>query len=312
MNASSPTRTSARPFAPVRAWRIHLGAHKTATTHLQQTLAAIRPRLAAAGVDFVPLEPVRESGLARALIQRRLLARLPLARDPLARRLIAGFMEPLRAGPDTLVVSEEKLVGTPRQIFEEPPYPAIERAVPMLDALSGRAELTLFLSIRGFHTQLPSAYAHELRHLPPPEGGFDAIRARVRARPPSWFDLVARLRRAAPRATLRVWCQEDYRAHREGIVAALCGCDPGPLPDLPDPRHTKSPSAAAVGRAETLPRDLKGRARQERVREIYAAADPAEPRFAPFSREDRRLLAAAYAEDLARIAALGPEVLLRF
>ena len=35
-------------------------------------------------------------------------------------------------------------------------------------------------------------------------------------------------------------------------------------------------------------------------------------RFHPFSGEERRLLRAAYAPDLERIAGLGPDVLMRF
>ena len=49
---------AARP--PVRQWRIHLGAHKTATSHLQETLAAVRDDLVGQGVDFIPNPLVRQ------------------------------------------------------------------------------------------------------------------------------------------------------------------------------------------------------------------------------------------------------------
>ena len=51
----APPRPAAGKLAPVSHWRIHIGAHKTATTHLQQTLAAIRPRLVEQGIDPIPL-----------------------------------------------------------------------------------------------------------------------------------------------------------------------------------------------------------------------------------------------------------------
>lgn len=317
MNALILDDAFARPLAPARlppvqAWRIHLGAHKTATTHLQQTLAEIRPRLVANGIDTIPLETMRRTGFAQMLTRRRPLARVPFLRGPLTRRLIGDLLEPLRQGPRTVVLSEEKLIGTPRRVFAEPAYPSIERIVPMLAGLGASADLTLFLSIRSFDAQLPSTYAQELRVMPPPEGGFAAIRARVRARPPSWFDLVVRIVRAAPGTPIRVWRQEDYRSHRRAITAALCGCDTGPLPDLPDPPRTKSPSAAAIAEAEALPHDLVPAMRRTIVDAIYAASDAGADRFAPFDAEDQAALHRAYAADLARIEALGPDVLLRF
>src|ERR671915_2577538 len=65
---------------PVRRWRIHIGAHKTATTHLQETLTALRPALAAQGVDYIPNSLVRGRKLAPSLWRRRPITRLPLIR----------------------------------------------------------------------------------------------------------------------------------------------------------------------------------------------------------------------------------------
>src|SRR5690349_5584947 len=189
----APSQVDRGKLAPVSDWRIHLGAHKTATTHLQQTLAAIRPRLVAQGVDPIPLAALRAIGLARALNERRLAARVPGLRGLAMRTLVAELLEPLRRGPRTLLISEEKRLGAPRRVFEEPAYPLVEQVVPRLAALGGRGRVTLFLSIRGFERHLPSTYAQELRVLPPEPEGFEAIRRRVLARPPSWFELVRRI-----------------------------------------------------------------------------------------------------------------------
>ena len=55
-------------------------------------------------------------------------------------------------------------------------------------------EMVLFLSVRSYDTFLPSAYAEHLKHAPPEAGGFEALRERLVARPPSWYDLVCRIR----------------------------------------------------------------------------------------------------------------------
>ena len=307
----APPQSAERRIPAIRQWRIHIGAHKTATTHLQQTLAAVRARLVAEGVDPIPLSALRDCGLARALVERRLATRLPLLRRTAVRTLVEGILEPLRLGPDTVVLSEEKLLGAPRRVFNDPAYPLVEQVVPQLAALGPRGTVTLYLSIRGFDTHLPSTYAQELRVLAPAEGGFEAIRQRVLARPPSWFELVRRIRRAAPGTPLRVWRQEDYRANRAAILATLVGRDIGPLPDIPDPVRTRSPSLEAIREAEALPRHLAAAERRVRVDAIFAAAEEG-ARFRPFGAADCRRLQAAYAADLARIADLDPDIMMRF
>jgi hypothetical protein len=297
--------------APITRWRIHIGAHKTATTHAQETLAALRPVLVAGGVDFVPNRELRAGGVAVALTRRRPEARIPILRGRMVRRALAERLDPLRAGPTTLVLSEEKLLGGSQHVFADPIYPQLERTVRLLATLATRAEVTFFLSIRSFDTQLPSAYVQELKYMTPPPGGFEAIRRRALARPPSWFDLVCRLRAAAPGIPLRIWRQEDYRANTRAILSALCGIDVGPPPEVADPAWTRSPDLAAIRAAEALPRDMPDRIRKAEVRAIFAAGGDGE-RFQPFAAAERAALRAAYAADLARIAELDPEMLIRF
>jgi hypothetical protein len=298
-------------LAPITRWRIHIGAHKTATTHAQELLALMRPELVAQGVDFIPNRQLREGGVAVALTRRHAAARVPLLRGRMVRRALAERLDPLRAGPTTLVLSEEKLLGGSQHVFSDPLYPQLERTVGLLATLAPRAELTLFLSIRSFDTQLPSAYVQELKFMPPIGGGFEGIRRRVLARPPSWFDMVRRIRAAAPGIPLRIWRQEDYRGNARAILSALCGVEVGPVPRIEDPAWTKSPDLAAVRAAEALPADMPDAARRAEVRAIFDASGDGE-RFRPFAGAEREQLQAAYAADLERIAALDPEMLLRF
>jgi hypothetical protein len=299
------------PLPPARAWRIHLGAHKTATTHLQQTLGTVRLRLAARGVDFIPHDALRKSEFARKLNQRLLASRIPGLRRRAICDRVERLIRPLRTGPETVVISEEKLIGSSRHLFDDPVYPMLDRIVTMFAQLAGpESGVSFFLSVRSFERHLASAYAQELRVLPPPEDGFEAIRRRVVAAPPRWSDLVRRIRRAAPGAPVRVWRHEDYPAHRKAILSTLCGCDVGSLPEIPVPLSTKSPSLAGVRAAEALPRDLDPVSRRALVEEIYAAHQQG-PSFRPFSQEEENLLRAAYEADLAEIARLGPDILVQ-
>lgn len=297
------------PLDAIHSWRIHLGAHKTATTHVQETLALIRPQLNARDVDFIPNAVLRTSGLAKALGARPVARRIPALRGRAVRGMMAAHVDPHRAGPRTMVLSEEKLLGGSRQVFLDPFYPAADRVTPMLSSLGDRADLMLFLSIRSLDTQLPSAYVQELKFGPAPEGGFAALKARVLARPPRWSDLVDRIRRAAPNARIRVWRQEDYRQNAAAILGALCGCEIGPVPEIADPAWTKSPGRAAVRAAEALPRDLPQDERHQRALDIFRAGWGGE-RFSPFTAAERAFLRTHYARDLERIAAADPAMLI--
>jgi hypothetical protein len=298
---------------PVRQWRIHVGAHKTATTHLQETLTLVRDRLAAGGIDFVPTRPLmRKQHFAEVLFQRRPIARLPIFGPAHMRDAIETRVEPMRIGPDVVVLSEENILGLPRHILATPFYPQVDQRIGRLASLGFRADLRLFLSIRSYDTLVPSAYAEALKHDPPPPGGFAAVRARCLAAPPSWFDLVARLRAAAPGIPLLIWRQEDYRANDRAIMEVLCGRPLGPLPSIPDPVRTRSPSAAAIVAAEALPTTLSYEERLARVREIYATVEPGQARFQPFDEAERRGLRARYDADLERIARVFPDMLMVF
>ena len=294
-------------LGPIRQWRIHLGAHKTATTHFQETLAALRPSLAAMGVDVVPLEPFRGIAEAGALAPGCANWRLAFRGWPLRARL-SRALAPLRCGPGVLAISEENLPGVSRDLLVSPLYPQAETRLSGLAGLG--ADLRLFLGIRSFDEVLPSAYAQALRATEFP-GRFAEVAAHVAAAMPSWADLAERLRRIAPRASLTVWTMEAYRADPRAVMAAFLGIDPGLAPDLPPPTRTVTPPAAAIAEAEALPLGLPKPERRARTAEIYARhLEAGGPKFAPLSPDLRAALRTGYRADLSRLRRMsGVELL---
>ena len=272
---------------PVRQWRIHVGAHKTATTHLQETLTLVRDRLADRGIDFVPTRPLmRKQRFAEVLFQRRPIARLPIFGPAHMRDAIEARVEPMRIGPDVVVLSEENILGRPRHILATPFYPQADQRIGRLASLGFRADLRLFLSIRSYDTLVPSAYAEALKHDPPPPGGFAAMRARLLAAPPSWFDLVARLRAAAPDIPLLIWRQEDYRANDRAIMEAALR--PPPRAAALDSRPCPDPLALGGGDRgsrgpahHTLLRGAAGAGARDSTR----LSSPARPASSPSTRQ---------------------------
>ena len=278
---------------PIRALRIHLGAHKTATTHLQKALHKHRAALRAADNDFV--RPVE---LRAALNPGERRLRLPWRERARSEAALAG----LRTGAGTLAISEENLAGLIRDLFDATPYRNLAARLGPLARLAGAAPPALFLAARSFDRLWPSAHAEALRHHPHDPGRIDRLRRIARSAPPSWIDVVDRLARACPQATIRVWRYEDHAAHWRSIAAAFVGADTGPIAGVTRPKGSMSPSAEGVRLAEAV----TGPDRRAAVLAIFAAhpAAAGEP-YAPFDAAETAALRARYEADLAGLRARG-------
>lgn len=267
-----------------------MGAQKTATSHFQDTLAAMRGALRADGVAFLECRDVREAvaGLERWGGARALPGRL--------RRL----------APDAPVaaLSDENLMGTMLDALRARPWPGLTRR---LRPLGGLGEVTVALSVRRWDRLWPAAYATGLRYR---RRSAWLVRHRdaLFARPaPAWEEVVARLALALPGARLVVWRQEDYAADPRPAVEAFLGRAVGAVPAMPRPPTTMTPSAEAVAEVEALVR--AGEAWRDggwhgRVNAIYARrpAGSGTP-FRPM-RED-----GGYGRDLAAIGRRWPGAL---
>ena len=270
-------------------WRIHIGAHKTATTHLQATLERISEALRQDGVAVATMTQLREATgplLRRPGLRARLMPRVP-GSD------LATVLGALGRGADRVVLSEENWIGEAFEGAACPPYPdATRRLSRIVQALPGR-DVTLYLAVRHPAEFASSVYAEALRHHP---GKVDALRMRhywLAAETP-WSDLIARLQTACPSAAIVVWRYETYRARRQEITERLVGLNLPPLPEIDDPGLTVRPppddiAAAAPHRDRAAFHVLEGRsslfsqAEYDRLTAHYAAecrliaADPPRP-----------------------------------
>ena len=193
---------------------IHVGAHKTATTHLQQTLRGLIPQMLATGIHYSDIQHWR-GGLTRlavALGDGPGPARL---RGRLRRRLDATSA----IWPE-MVISEENILGSLRReglmgaggVL----YPQAGRRLARLMGMLRHRPATICLAVREPCGFLTSAFSmqvlggHELLfadYL----GDFDPARL-------SWTDLARRLLATGAAARLVVWRYEDYPAVRPQIA----------------------------------------------------------------------------------------------
>ena len=165
---------------PPPRWRLHLGAHKTATTHIQLRCAALG--LAERGVGDMGNDELTPMKLPDMRL-RALPARLSpaLRRREMLRRLSA--LGRLRG---RMVLSNEDWIGHGEAGLEPVPYPEAGRRIrSLVRGLARDGAVELFLAVRSPDTFLPSVYAQVLRYHPYP-GGFAPIRARWPIRPTGW------------------------------------------------------------------------------------------------------------------------------
>lgn len=208
---------------------LHLGAHKTATTHLQESLRMALSSLHNAGVHYMGPKDLREG-------------RVPLiqglsgpARSPALYRcrrhfhLAAGFY------PETILSDENILGGTRRhRLFSSDGriYPEAEGRLGVLSWVLDHQPIIAALSVRDPAQYNISAFALQLW-----QGTELELPAFLAGRDPaaiSWTDLARRILSVRGISRLIVWRYEDYHALRPSILHELL--PPQVVRQVPDPR----------------------------------------------------------------------------
>ena len=289
---------------------LHIGAHKTASTHLQLALGRARADLAAHGVGLILPEALRRNGL-------RLGDYLSI--QPEDRSLGATIRQAFAraaSGAAFLLISEENILGNahqPAMIREARLYPAAHSRLERLRRLLPDAPVVLAMAMRNPADFLTSAYSQRLMsgRLEP----FETFRAGLDPAALSWHDLLLRLRAALPDSPCVLWRQEDYPAIAPAVLSALLGAQAAgavrPKPGRAHPGLSRPALDALLAEAETLvPQgEEAARARVRALRQRFAR-DKGHPPLALFDADTAARAARAYDKDLRRIAALPGIVLL--
>lgn len=271
---------------------LHIGLHKTATTHLQQSLAQSRAALAAAGVALFTPPQLRQPGLSVA-------ERLGLGTGRTGAAAVAALAE----GAGRVVISDENLAGRlhDRTALVWPPYPDLADRAAALVAHVAPVPVALFVGLRAPGAFLVSAYSQLLvRGHPVP---WEEV---IAAHPPEAIDWPGRIAALAPVAPVTVWLQDDWPAVFPAVAAALVGAEAARVAGVAarPGRSQQGLSARAV--AATLGGGMEARA----ARAAWPAG-PDNPPFDPIPADRRAALAERWAADVARIAALPGVRLLR-
>jgi hypothetical protein len=243
--------------------RFHIGAHKTATTHLQMTLAGCAFR---SGMRYVPLNRLRMT-LTSPVRKNRL--HLPW------HRWYDG----------TWLFSDENILGTTANGLHMYPDPA--HALRYFRD----CELRVFLCVRSYDTFLASAYGERLWRHPcqPFPGELPARR---------WTDMVADLQHGLPGIPIYIWRYEDYRAHARAIAQFYADDGITAFGEQLKQEPKSGFSGRAVSEMARFRRRRPRKFEVLRVRKKFPIG-PDYPRFNPWTDEQEARLREMYKQDLA-------------
>jgi len=278
---------------------LHIGAHKTASTYLQDALRKARPLLDDAGVRLLTPYDLRQPG---EYLRDRFAPR-PGMEGPDLLRHQAGAAR-------RLVITEENLPGRLHDLglVRMPVYPNAATHIGALADAIAPCRVELFVCLRRPTGFLASAYSQVLlaRSVIAPEDFFAANDWRRL----DWVGYLQRLAAIPGVGRINVWRYEDHIHVIRPVLRRLLGWKLGAQVPLPPRRSHQGMSQTAL--RATLEWVVEGRsgdlAAEARRRYPVNRHNPALRLYDPDTEEAAD---AAYADQMARIAALDRVEVLR-
>ncbi len=201
---------------------LHIGAHRTASTTFQHYMRANAPILRHKGVAFFGPLRTRHGGLLSGVVPGKQDARAE-RRQMLARGRIAIQLELLeRKGIETLVISDENMLGNPRKCLREAGLynDAETRLGHFARAFDGRVS-RIVLSIRALDGFWTSTISHAVaRGQAVPD---EALLDQLVTQPRSWRDVIENTARAFPGTPIQVQTFEEFAARPERRLWHMAG-----------------------------------------------------------------------------------------
>lgn len=267
---------------------LHLGAHKTATTYIQNALELSRQNLNHIGIGYVPLTEVRSSLTGRLGFGR---SGLPAA----ANQLLSDYRFCKR-----LIISDENIIGGLKPSFGRGFYPRRKgRLAKLLNGL-GQHDFRVYFATRAYDEFISAMYCEYIRHHP-----FVDIQSYVRGvtyKTFNWLDVVETFVKLIGSENVTIWRYEDFRAVQGQVFNALLDAPPN-LIEKPTGRVRESLSEKAVQSLAFLQATRDSDELRARARSAAAAypKGPDNPPFSAFDPVNAEQLRIRYRHDIERI-----------
>jgi hypothetical protein len=275
---------------------IHAGAHKTASTHLQNRVLENENLVVKSGCSYLGPEKIRDQfgTLWRALGRSD-------TPDEQKRKLAA-----LAAGQPRLVISEENIIGGFKDLMNGP-----NRAILYPKAVERLARLAQLVAPNPLHIAMavrePSSYYVSVYNQLLLSGRFQTWERFSKGLDPTavkWSDILRPIAEIPGVAAVSIWRYEDYHRLLPQILNTLLG---QPRPDIPlhmEKRMHEGLSERAVQACCTWHAAGDDGRLGAVAREDFPVSD-AYPKFSPWPEELMRESRAAYGRDIEALGRAG-------
>jgi ribulose bisphosphate carboxylase small subunit len=283
---------------------LYLGAHKTATTHLQGILMANRGTLSSGGVKLSAPQDVRKEWLPKFF---KYCNNMSLRNDAqLKRELVA-----IAPQEGLWILTEENIAGVSNDFAIKPGmYPAAADRIKCILELFGEANISFFFSLRSYDSFYRSAYSEVVRNRGyiPFEDFYDESRFKHN----SWYDMVRKICDVLPADKVVLWKFENFRELMPQLLQRMTGIDNvQPLIDAYKAETTRpSLSQKTIDILADLHKVLdrnESLALVERINRAYATS-AGYPAYRAFPPEQEEKFAKQYENDIQRIKTEFPGI----
>lgn len=194
---------------------LYLGAHKTATTHLQGILLANRDTLLTENVTISAPQDVRKRWLPEFFNYNK-------NRKHTVDKNLINRLTSIAPATGLWILTEENIIGVSNDFKNRAGiYPATGTRLKSLVSLFGNANIKLFFSVRSYASFYRSAYSEVVRnrgYLP-----FDEFYDATRYKNNSWIDTVRMFQEAIPQDHITLWKFEDFRLLVPHLIHLISG-----------------------------------------------------------------------------------------
>ncbi|THH38336.1 hypothetical protein E4Z66_01835 [Aliishimia ponticola] len=305
---------------------LHIGAHKTASTHFHRLMRANAARLTPGDVHVAKKEDIRRNLTRQIRQMRRVFSGSGHRQD-----MPGGVGARMAGTAQTLFLSDENLIGTSQNLlghrfdgvswlgsrrwlrawlarmFGRPLiYPHAERRMVIVSRMLSGVDQEIYIAIRNPVTFLASNYCETIRFHGYQD--FAEYRRGIDAAALSWAAFIQRLSDTLPGVPITVWRQEDYPQVAPQLVARVLDVKqkrvriPAKLQEVVRPGL----SARAVEGIAALCRDKPDRWTRDEIEAIAEEFPRSESNPPPslLTPEEAAELDAQYRDDLQTIAAM--------
>lgn len=274
---------------------LHIGAHKTATTFLQEKLSANLASLHRAGIGYLSLTEFRQHFTSK-------LENHVAAGAHIDQFLPKFFSDTSPPSSPRLILSDENLVGSCADITNKgAPLISGPKRLKLLQTFLSGHQVTMFFAIRSYDTFIASAYCEALRSSPQ-FVDFPTVKSRLQSKAFDWASIIDTFCESLRPEAVRIWRFEDFR-RQPGQVASAIAHDLESLPEEAGASSRRpSFSQSDIDKLHDVARTNGVDAARQMIRELGNQPRQADHHnFYPWANDEKHQWESKYSTDCERI-----------